>query len=193
MGSCYGIPKKETLPAQEVNSSLRGLHVGEFGAPAILLRHLQYRELIPEDFELLSQLDDRVPSRGSLPQNLVDTLPQVQANECNAKSCAICLAEFGQDVCIRRLPCEHFFCRSCIDKWLTQQKGECPICRVPLDDRLLVQAALAVEGNEVDVELVEYSVPETEAHVESQVPREWFREISATRCDGLSNRCGLTL
>jgi len=193
MGSCYGAPKKESPPAQVPHSSLRGLHVGEFGAPALLLRHLQYRELTPEDFELLSLLDDRVPSRDSLPQSLVNTLPEVHADKCDAKSCAICLAEFGPDVCIRRLPCQHSFCRSCIDKWLTQHKGECPICRVPLDDGLLVQAALAAEGNEFEVELLEYSVPEIEADVESQVPREWFREISVTRCDGLSNRCGLTL
>lgn len=40
--------------------------------------------------------------------------------------CAICVEEFGPTDILRKLPCDHYFHQSCIDKW---QAGTCPLCR----------------------------------------------------------------
>lgn len=42
--------------------------------------------------------------------------------------CAICLAGYEADESCRRLPCQHFYHRECIDKWLNQV-NQCPLCR----------------------------------------------------------------
>ncbi|KIW08519.1 uncharacterized protein PV09_01409 [Verruconis gallopava] len=54
------------------------------------------------------------------------------ANDEDAPTCSICTDEFerGQDV--RVLPCEHQFHPACIDPWLLNVSGTCPLCRIDL-------------------------------------------------------------
>lgn len=49
-----------------------------------------------------------------------------------AVSCSICTEDFerGQDV--RVLPCNHSFHPACIDPWLLNVSGTCPLCRIDL-------------------------------------------------------------
>lgn len=44
-------------------------------------------------------------------------------------SCSICLCEFEEKECVKRLPCKHLFHSDCIDLWLVESKATCPICR----------------------------------------------------------------
>ncbi|GAB4832740.1 hypothetical protein Ancab_006757 [Ancistrocladus abbreviatus] len=43
--------------------------------------------------------------------------------------CYICLAEYEEGDKIRILPCHHEYHMSCVDKWLKEIHGVCPLCR----------------------------------------------------------------
>ena len=43
--------------------------------------------------------------------------------------CSICMKNVEVGSKMRKLPCEHFFCRKCIDAWFMNGKNTCPICR----------------------------------------------------------------
>ena len=60
--------------------------------------------------------------------------------------CSICTEDFeaGQDQ--RVLPCDHRFHPDCIDPWLLNVSGTCPLCRIDLRP----QATDATEGGETD-------------------------------------------
>ncbi|KAM6317270.1 E3 ubiquitin-protein ligase RNF213 isoform 4-T4 [Podargus strigoides] len=47
------------------------------------------------------------------------------------KSCAICLREPKDPVC---LPCYHVFCQTCIKMWLVPAQMHCPYCRTDVED-----------------------------------------------------------
>ncbi|MCJ1269593.1 hypothetical protein MMC22_009485 [Lobaria immixta] len=53
-------------------------------------------------------------------------------NADNGLACSVCTDDFvkGQD--IRVLPCDHKFHPECIDPWLLNVSGTCPLCRVDL-------------------------------------------------------------
>ena len=55
-----------------------------------------------------------------------------ETNAENGLACSVCTDEFvkGQDV--RVLPCNHKFHPECIDPWLLNVSGTCPLCRVDL-------------------------------------------------------------
>ncbi|CAK9212801.1 unnamed protein product [Sphagnum troendelagicum] len=56
--------------------------------------------------------------------------------------CYICLVEYEEGDAIRTLPCKHEYHKDCVDKWLTEVHGVCPLCRgnvcepkaVPVED-----------------------------------------------------------
>ena len=65
--------------------------------------------------------------------NAISAAPQtVPIPNANAPGCAICTEDFetGQD--IRILPCTHKYHPECVDPWLLNISGTCPICRVDL-------------------------------------------------------------
>ncbi|KAL9263923.1 E3 ubiquitin-protein ligase RNF12-B-like protein [Drosera capensis] len=70
------------------------------------------------------------------PELVVDSLPlrvyknfnAVQSEE-DAEQCYICLAEYEDDDQIRTLPCHHEYHMLCVDKWLKEIHGVCPLCR----------------------------------------------------------------
>ena len=44
-------------------------------------------------------------------------------------NCVICLDKFKENGFKRDLKCGHIFHKKCIDKWLKNHSGNCPICR----------------------------------------------------------------
>ncbi|KAE8679811.1 Profilin family protein [Hibiscus syriacus] len=68
------------------------------------------------------------------PNEVVESLPlkvyksQKLMND-EAVQCFICLGEYEEGDIIRRLPCNHEFHRTCIDKWLKEIHRVCPLCR----------------------------------------------------------------
>ena len=49
------------------------------------------------------------------------------------KCCPITFEEFNDGDDIIRLPCQHCFQPEAIERWVTHEKAECPVCRFPLD------------------------------------------------------------
>ncbi|KAF5742046.1 hypothetical protein HS088_TW09G00085 [Tripterygium wilfordii] len=69
------------------------------------------------------------------PESVVDSFPLKNhkkadiAVEGDAEQCYICLAEYEEGDKIRVLPCHHEYHMSCVDKWLKEIHGVCPLCR----------------------------------------------------------------
>lgn len=54
-------------------------------------------------------------------------------SEATYHSCPILCVDFEENDEITCLPCNHCFNSGAIEKWLTEEKSECPICRLELD------------------------------------------------------------
>ncbi|KAJ9495881.1 hypothetical protein H2202_008675 [Exophiala xenobiotica] len=52
------------------------------------------------------------------------------AQENNQAECPVCMQDFVDKDNVRVLPCEHRFHQTCIDRWLLDVSGTCPVCRV---------------------------------------------------------------
>lgn len=70
------------------------------------------------------------------PESVVNSLPIKSHIKHDADSiandidqCYICLSEYEEADKIRVLPCHHEFHMACVDKWLTEIHGVCPLCR----------------------------------------------------------------
>ncbi|KAG0237322.1 cytochrome c oxidase subunit 1 [Actinomortierella wolfii] len=48
-------------------------------------------------------------------------------------TCSICLCEYEDDEELRKMPCLHYFHKSCVDEWLKLHKS-CPLCKRDIDE-----------------------------------------------------------
>lgn len=121
-----------TVAAIPASSGPTGPAAGSstYSRPVLDMGHvmLQYRDLRPEDFELLLKLDEGIPRRGTLPANFSAALPRCSAGTCGAKECGVCLQPLEPETTVSRLPCEHSFHPECISRWLTDFRSTCPLC-----------------------------------------------------------------
>ncbi|PSS13911.1 RING-H2 finger protein [Actinidia chinensis var. chinensis] len=111
----------------------------ESGTRASISRIVMLAEAL---FEVLDEIH-RQPGSLSLsvvslpaPEAVVDSFPV----RCHRKpdttesadddaQCYICLSEYEESDKIRVLPCRHEFHMMCVDKWLKEIHGVCPLCR----------------------------------------------------------------
>ena len=83
------------------------------------------REIIANDI-----IDNRydlllLPNRFDCEEIPRNTHEQINNNTNELDECPICLGANEVDT---KLPCNHLFCRSCIESW-SNQNNECPLCR----------------------------------------------------------------
>ena len=57
-------------------------------------------------------------------------LTEAQKETDNQLSCRVCMCDFVEGENLRTTRCLHLFHKQCIDKWLTEETGTCPICKV---------------------------------------------------------------
>ncbi|MQL95558.1 hypothetical protein Taro_028228 [Colocasia esculenta] len=72
-----------------------------------------------------------------------------------SENCVVCLAQFQEDQRVRTLPqCNHCFHVECVDHWLRQYSGTCPLCRSPVvmppESQLLIDLPLPPGDEPVD-------------------------------------------
>jgi hypothetical protein len=99
---------------------------------------LQTRELSPEDYELLSRLDEKVEKK-TLRKEQVETFPSFEVTNDNIQQfsdpCSICMSNHEVGDIVKTIPCgnNHTFHSQCIDQWLTTSSVSCPLCKVSLE------------------------------------------------------------
>ncbi|KAF2795269.1 hypothetical protein K505DRAFT_374041 [Melanomma pulvis-pyrius CBS 109.77] len=59
-------------------------------------------------------------------------VPSSEGSPDEVLGCSICTDDFEQGQDIRLLPCSHKFHPECVDPWLLNVSGTCPLCRVDL-------------------------------------------------------------
>lgn len=108
--------------------------------------------------------------------------------------CGIWQEDFEEGEPIKILPCNHAFKIDAIEKWLTTEKAECPICRFslsskevichpPSSDVAVAGAAVAGGGGGAEVILID------EQHIRNQdVSRINENNIAARLVDNIQNR-----
>ena len=62
--------------------------------------------------------------------NNIPHSPRRQLVEVVEDKCAICLEVPEDDDVVRSLKCGHCYHQTCIDPWLTNQRGACPLCKL---------------------------------------------------------------
>lgn len=97
-----------------------------------LLEELQHRDITPEDYDTLLELDKDV-KRKTAGTSAIKALKKAPERATNAESqsvteCAICLGAFADDSVVA-LPCAHEFHQACVSSWLSEHANTCPICR----------------------------------------------------------------
>lgn len=92
------------------------------------LSDLLFRDITPEDYDLLLQLDEGV-ERPMLSSSTAEKLPEASCSkDLQGESCSICITVFEKASSTAVLPCGHHFHRHCISRWLTEHRGVCPLC-----------------------------------------------------------------
>mmetsp|Transcript_5702 Transcript_5702/g.13232 ORF Transcript_5702/g.13232 Transcript_5702/m.13232 type:complete len:449 (+) Transcript_5702:103-1449(+) len=122
----------EQAPAEAVILSKEEMGIEDDAMYRMLVEIANGRDITPEDFDLLVQLD-KDNHVSTLDQDAVQafeiiTVESSGAAETDGK-CLICLEPFAEqekDFELRRLPCQHMYCRECIDYWLTSSSVKCP-------------------------------------------------------------------
>ena len=88
--------------------------------------HLQYRELTPNDYELLLSLDEETPKELISEVDLKRIKTKLVPAWMRDDVCCICLQSLRETM--KQLPtCGHCFHVSCIDTWLGTASNVCPI------------------------------------------------------------------
>ncbi|KAI4200127.1 MAG: hypothetical protein LQ350_004166 [Teloschistes chrysophthalmus] len=74
------------------------------------------------------------PGTSKPPDNATSPLPTADpmVNADNGLACSVCTDDFAKGQDVRVLPCNHKFHPECIDPWLLNVSGTCPLCRVDL-------------------------------------------------------------
>ncbi|XP_078382532.1 uncharacterized protein LOC144665213 [Oculina patagonica] len=91
-----------------------------------LLIELQNREITPEDYDLLSQLDCSVAPK-TLSKATIDSLQSDNVTSASDDICSICIEDYVPGDIRKFLPCGHHFHGHCITTWLSTTSDRCPI------------------------------------------------------------------
>lgn len=110
-----------------VREAIAGAYSGRL--PASLL--FSDRDFTDEDYDALLSLDAGNRARAVAPRSTIDALPRSRvpaAMVAVAERCSICLQDYETGESIKTLPCTHVYHCGCIERWLGECRGSCPVC-----------------------------------------------------------------
>lgn len=128
--------REEQELARAIEASLAVHPPAAGGLSAAQLRDLLTRELRPEDYELLCQLDASVKPR-TVDAAALAALPQRPATPGDVEArlaCTVCQMEVEAGEVLLTLPCRHVFHAPCVTGWLSSAGHRCPNCGLSLRD-----------------------------------------------------------
>ena len=103
--------------------------------------------------------------------------------------CGIWQEDFEEGEPIKILPCNHAFKIDAIEKWLTTEKAECPICRFSLSSKEVICHPLSSDvGNDAIGGGGAVVVVVDEQHIDQDVSRINENNIAARLVDNIQNR-----
>jgi len=129
----YSSDDEDGDEAMEIDAAALGVD----DATARLLHELLFRDVSPEDYELLGRLDEQVEKPAStlctveqVNEFPVFTVSDIATQASDDIECGICLCQLQEGDQGRQLPCcaNALFHNDCIMKWLTVTKNTCPAC-----------------------------------------------------------------
>ena len=113
-----------------LQNALKKSDVKKSGKSSHLLKivDMQHRDITPEDYELLLQLDDDVAPK-TVSQELLSKLETAvpSAFGLTGELCSICMEQFKPEDLLKKLLCGHCFHSPCVDQWLTYSSCACPL------------------------------------------------------------------
>lgn len=97
---------------------------------------LFFREITPEDYELLCRLDSAVEKPPEAIEGAkkaasdIENLPRVAEEDFIGESCTVCLSPFEAGDEVPLIACAHRFHLGCLQRWLAERPGQptCPLC-----------------------------------------------------------------
>ena len=94
---------------------------------------IQHRDITPEDYELLLQLDNDVAPK-TVSQEILKKLETATPSKFGlaGELCSICMEQFKTEDLLKKLLCGHCFHSPCIDQWLTYASCACPLDGLPV-------------------------------------------------------------
>ena len=100
----------------------------EMSSRLLKIADMQHRDITPEDYELLLQLDDDVAPK-TVSQELLNKLETAVPSKfgLTGELCSICMEQFKPEDLLKKLLCGHCFHSPCVDQWLTYSSCACPL------------------------------------------------------------------
>lgn len=124
--------EEERQLALAMQASRQDTHASGLSMQQIL--EMATRELTPEDYEMLLQLDTQVEKK-TLSKKEVCKFKQCTLS-CDGPAdepCVVCFNNFLKGEKQTELPCSHKYHSDCIEEWLTKAGTTCPLCGVALN------------------------------------------------------------
>lgn len=129
-------PPRRAAPVQNLRFALQETNAAtDLDASLVnVLINLQHRDLTPEDYEILLQLDNSVAPK-TIDKSVLDNFKTDTVDENSAgNTCPVCMDMYEVGENRKFLPCNHVFHAKCIDMWLENSSRNCPIDGLPVDE-----------------------------------------------------------
>ncbi|XP_068638609.1 probable E3 ubiquitin-protein ligase XERICO [Aristolochia californica] len=105
-----------------------------------------FKEIVRSILHVIGIRSSQSPDASESPPDSFELSPLVDELQCRVPAirfgsfyrcpsehdCSVCLIQFDPDSEINRLPCGHFFHKTCLEKWLGYWNVTCPLCRTSL-------------------------------------------------------------
>lgn len=120
-------------PRGRRRGSARGSRELACGLTHFEVSELLFREITPEDYEMLCRLDEKVEKKPAAANVCLEKLTRTVGESFLGEQCAVCQADFSTEDEVAGLPCQHHFHAACVQKWLSECKATCPLCGAAMD------------------------------------------------------------